>query len=303
VKARQEAERVLAPSRAPRTFALAQEKESEAEAALGRQDAASARVQFQKEQARDRMTVARRTAEQAGPSQRGTSLLASAKAKEREAGAALARSDFGAAEKSFRAAESAYQAAAQEAKKEESEAQQQVAALTREEAVRIEANRLAKDVFDAAQAKQAEAEGLLSRRNYAAASLAFQDVTGRYMEATRRTQGRRGDKSQAESARTRMLAEKQQANPAASDFASGLAEERQGNGLYDRLAYREATERFKSAEAFFDRRAPRRSRRHRRSPNRNLFDRRQSGRCPPHPSSEDRAVGIVRRVTSVFLPG
>ena len=81
----------------------------------------------------------------------------------------------------------------------------------------------------------------------------FQDVTGRYMEATRRTQGRRGDKSQAESARTRMLAEKQQANPAASDFASGLAEERQGNGLYDRLAYREATERFKSAEAFFAR--------------------------------------------------
>jgi len=81
VKARQEAERVLAPSRAPRTFALAQEKESEAEAALGRQDAASARVQFQKEQARDRMTVARRTAEQAGPSQRGTSLLASGKAK------------------------------------------------------------------------------------------------------------------------------------------------------------------------------------------------------------------------------
>ena len=246
VKARQEAERVLAPSRAPRTFALAQEKESEAEAALGRQDAASARVQFQKaqqeykqatqeaergaigeekqrtaalqrqqsdaEQARDRMTVARRTAEQAGPSQRGTSLLASAKAKEREAGAALARSDFGAAEKSFRAAESAYQAAAQEAKKEESEAQQQVAALTREEAVRIEANRLAKDVFDAAQAKQ-----------------------------------------QAESARTRMLAEKQQANPAASDFASGLAEERQGNGLYERLAYGEATERFKSAEAFFAR--------------------------------------------------
>ena len=50
-----------------------------------------------------------------------------------------------------------------------------------------------------------------------------------------------------------MLAEKQQADPAASDFASGLAEERQGNGLYEQLAYREATERFKSAETFFTR--------------------------------------------------
>jgi len=50
-----------------------------------------------------------------------------------------------------------------------------------------------------------------------------------------------------------MLAEKQQADPAAADFASGLAEERQATGLYERSAYREATERFKSAETFFSR--------------------------------------------------
>ena len=90
----------------------------------------------------------------------------------------------------------------------ESEAQQQVAVLTRAEAVRNEANRFAKAVFDAAQAEHAEAEALVSCGNYAAASLAFQDATARYLEATRRTQGARTDKSKAESARMRMLAEK-----------------------------------------------------------------------------------------------
>jgi len=246
VKARQEAERAAAPTRAPRTFAAAQQKESAAEAALVAEDAASARREFESaqqgyeqatreaerakaveekqrtaaqprqpsdaDQARDRMAAARRTAEQAGSSQQTTSPEA----------------------------------------KQDSEAQQQVAVLVREEAVRVEANRLAKDVFDAAQAKQAEAERMVSRRNYAAASVAFQDATARYMEATRRTQVVR-EKSQAESARARMLAAKQLADPAAADFASGLTEEKQGNGLYERVAYREAAERFRSAETFFTR--------------------------------------------------
>jgi len=276
---------------------LAQQKENEAEAALGRQDAASAKLEYQKaqlsyeqaakeaeraatgddkqrvaalqrqqsdaEKARERMAAARGTAEQAGASQHAPRLLASAQAKERNAGVALGRSDYGAAERSFRDAESDYQSAAQEAKRA-SEAQQQVAILTsnveqgrkralarREEALTIEANRLAKDVFDAAQAKQAEAEGLVNRQNYTAASLAYQDAAERYMEATHRAQGVREAKGQAERARTRMQTEKQQANPAASDFANGLAEEKQGDELYARLAYREATEKFMSAETFF----------------------------------------------------
>jgi len=224
VKARQDAERAGAPSRAPRTFALAQQKESEAEATLVGRDAVSAKMAFQK--ARQGYQQATKEAEQ----------IATGEQKQR------------AAEQQARAS----QPDATPEAKQESEAQQQVAVLIREEAVRLEANRLAKDVFDAAEAKQAEAEKLVSRRNYAAASLAFQDATARYMEATRRTQVAR-DKLEAESARVRMLTEKQQADPAASAFASGLAEERQGNGLYERNAYREAAERFKSAERFFTR--------------------------------------------------
>ena len=296
-RARNDAERVSASSRASRTFALAQQKEREAEAALGGQDAASAKLQFQNaqqaykqatqeaereaageekqrvatlqrqqadaDQARDRMTAARRTAEQAGASQYAAKMLASAQSKERDAGTALGRSDYGAAARSFRDAESDYQAAAQEAKRE-SEAQGQLAMLKtsveqwrsrtstrRDEAVKTEANRLAKDVFDAAQAKQAEAEGLVGRQNYSAASFAYQDAAERYMEATRRAERVREAKAQAESARTSMLARKEQADATSSDFANGLAEERQGNTLYERLAYREAIESFKSAEVSF----------------------------------------------------
>ena len=238
-KARQDAERVAAPSRAPRTFSLAQQKENEAEAALERQDAASAKLEFQK---------AQRTYKEAAQE---AERAATGEEKQRVAALQRQQSD-------------AEQARAAQETKRASEAQQQVAMLTanveqwrgrvlarREEAVRTEANRLAKDVFDAAQAKQTEAEGLIGRQNYTAASLAYQDAAERYMEATQRAQGVREAKAQAESARTRMLAEKQQADPAASDFASGLAEEKQGNGLYERLAFREATEKFKSAETFF----------------------------------------------------
>jgi exonuclease SbcC len=225
---------------------LAQQKENEAEAALGRQDAASAKLEFQK--AQQTYKQAAQEAERA----------ATGEEKQRVAALQRQQSD-------------AEQARAAQETKRASEAQQQVAMLTanveqwrgrvlarREEAVRTEANRLAKDVFDAAQAKQAEAEGLVGRQNYTAASLAYQDAAERYMEATQRAQGVREAKAQAESARTRMLAEKQlaekqQADPAASDFASGLAEEKQGNGLYERLAFREATEKFKSAETFFAR--------------------------------------------------
>src|SRR5262249_22616469 len=211
-KARQDAERAAAPSRAPRTFSLGQERQKEAEASLASQDAASAKLQFQKaqsayrqaaqeaeraataeenqrvaslqrqrsdaDQARDRMADAKRSAEQAGANQYSPKLFASAQVKERDAGTAISRSDYGAAERLFRDAESNYQTAAQEARRE-SEAQRQVAMLTssveqarsrvlarREEAIKSEANRLAKEAFDAAQAKQGEADALVARQNY-----------------------------------------------------------------------------------------------------------------------------------------
>jgi len=158
-KARQDAERADAPRRAPRAFALAQQKEHEAEAALKGQEAGSAGLQFKK--AQQGYKQAMREAERA------------ATAGEKHT-AAVQRPQSDAAQ-------------AREQAKLDSEAQQQVAVLTREEAIRLEAHRFAKDVFDAAQAKHAEAEGLVSRGNYAAASRAFQDATARYIEAARRT--------------------------------------------------------------------------------------------------------------------
>jgi hypothetical protein len=158
-KARQDAERADAPRRAPRTFALAQQNEREAEAALKGQDAGSAGLQFKKAQQGYKQAI--REAERA------------ATAGEKHT-AAVQRPQSDAAQ-------------AREQAKLDSEAQQQLAVLTREEAIRLEAHRFAKDVFDAAQAKHAEAEGLVSRGNYAAASRAFQDATARYIEAARRT--------------------------------------------------------------------------------------------------------------------
>ena len=123
----------------------------------------------------------------------------------------------------------------------------------REQAVKAEADRLAKDLFDAAQAKQAEADGLASRQNFAAATPAYQDAAERYMEAAGRAQMAHEAKTQADTAKARMLAEKQRAYQAAPEFSVAAAEEKQANASYERLAYKEAAEKFRSAEMLFAR--------------------------------------------------
>jgi hypothetical protein len=48
-----------------------------------------------------------------------------------------------------------------------------------------------------------------------------------------------------------MLGEKKRANQAAPEFKDGLTEENHANSLYERLSYRDAAEKFRSAETFF----------------------------------------------------
>jgi hypothetical protein len=48
-----------------------------------------------------------------------------------------------------------------------------------------------------------------------------------------------------------MLAEKQRANQSAPEFLAAVFEERQANSLYDRLAYKDAAEKFRTAETLF----------------------------------------------------
>jgi len=152
--------------------------------------------QSEVEQARARTMTARREAERVAAAFYASKLFAAAQAKEEEGGAALGRSDVAAAIKLLAEAQSQYQAAAVEAKRE-TDREWQLAPLKasveqarakartrREEAIAAEADRLAKDIFAAAQAKHVEADGLAARQSFAAAARAYEEATERYAEAS-----------------------------------------------------------------------------------------------------------------------
>ena len=96
-----------------------------------------------------------------------------------------------------------------------------------------------------------DADGLAGRQNFAAATPAYQDAAERYMEAAGRAQMVNEAKTQADSARARMLAEKQRAYQGAPEFSVAAAEERQANASYERLAFRDAAEKFRAAEMHY----------------------------------------------------
>jgi len=68
------------------------------------------------------------------------------------------------------------------------------AAARRQQALTAEADNLAKDVFDQAQARQVEGDGLASRKDLAAAARAYQDAAERYGEAVLRARAAPGKK-------------------------------------------------------------------------------------------------------------
>jgi hypothetical protein len=147
--------------------------------------AAVQRQQVVAEQARAGMTTAKRAAEQARAGQFAAKVIASAQQKESEGGAAFQRPDYEVAAKSFSEATAFYQEARREAETLAASLDQSLRWMggKRDDAVKAEAGRFAKEQFDAAQAKQAEADGLVRTSNFAAAANAYQDAAQRYMEA------------------------------------------------------------------------------------------------------------------------
>jgi hypothetical protein len=155
------------------------------------------------EQARSRMNAARQAAERVAAGFYARTRFASARSRERDGMARLAQSDYAAASRLFAEAQSEYQAAAAEAPREE-EKERQLARLragldqahaavaaSRQEALTAQADQLAKELFDQAQARQVEGDGLAGRKDLAAAARAYQEAAERYGQATARARAAR----------------------------------------------------------------------------------------------------------------
>ncbi|HYS16488.1 MAG TPA: protein kinase [Candidatus Binatia bacterium] len=158
------------------------------------------------EQARIRMTAARQAAERVAAGFYARKRFASAQGKERDGVAALGKSDYATAVGLFAEAQAEYQAAMAETPREE-DSERQLAQLRagldqahaavaarRQQALAAEADQLARDLFDQAQAKQVEGDGLASRKDLAAAARAYRDAAESYGEAAARARATRSGK-------------------------------------------------------------------------------------------------------------
>jgi hypothetical protein len=238
-RARQEAEQATAPQLASKTFALAQQRERQGEASFGRQDFASAKGRFHDAQQGYKQAGQEAAVEQ----QRAAALQRQQAEAEQQRVATLQRQQAEAEQQARERATAALKSGGEQARGR--------TVARREEAAKAEAERLARDLFEAGQVKQTEADGLMARQNFTAAVQAYQDASERYVEAAMRAQGAREAKAAADGARTRMLAEKQRADQTTPEFGAAVAEERQAGTFYERFAYREATEKFRLAETLF----------------------------------------------------
>jgi hypothetical protein len=224
------------------------------------------------EQVREEMARARTQAEKREAPRLAAKLWAEASAKESDAREALGRREYGIAQLRFREAEQVYQRAAQEARtaaeqlltaavqaeeatklRQEVDRQRTLATGARERALRTGADRLARELYESARARETEAASLEGQQQFAAARQAYQDAAQRFGEALSRAQVARVAKSEADQARARMLADKQKARSDAADFRAAVAEEQQGDASYERTAFSEATGHFRNAQALFAR--------------------------------------------------
>jgi serine/threonine-protein kinase len=148
------------------------------------------------EQARLRMAEAKRAAERVAAGFFARKRFEAAQSKERDGMTALGKSDYAGAIGRFTEARTEYLAAAQEVPAEEEKDRQQTvlrstldeahaaASARRQEALSAEADKVAREVFDQAQAKQVEGDRLASRNNLIAATRAYKEAADRYAEAT-----------------------------------------------------------------------------------------------------------------------
>jgi eukaryotic-like serine/threonine-protein kinase len=158
------------------------------------------------ERARSRMSAAKQAAEGVAAGFYTRARFASAQSKERDGVAAMGRGEYAAAGSLFTEAQAEYQAALAEAPREE-EKERQLALLRsgldqahaavaaqRRQALAAEADQLARDSFDQAQARQVEGDGLASRKELAAAARAYRDAAEGYAAAERRARAARSVK-------------------------------------------------------------------------------------------------------------
>jgi predicted Ser/Thr protein kinase len=148
------------------------------------------------EQTKARVASVRRAAEEVAAAFYAPKRFSSARSKEEEAAAALVRADYESAVRLFGEAQSEYQAAAQEAKPGADAARQEATVqesrgatiARRTEARAAGAERLAKEVFEAAQSKHVEADRLDKARDFSTAAQAYRDAAKLYQEATQASQ-------------------------------------------------------------------------------------------------------------------
>jgi len=121
----------------------------------------------------------------------------------------------------------------------------------RKQAVAVEAERLAKDLFDAGRSRETQADGLGGGQKFAEAIAAYQEAAGRYGDAVKLAGARKLERTDADQARVRMLAEKQKARTEASEYRLALNEEQQGDATYQKLAFKEASGHYVTAKDLF----------------------------------------------------
>jgi len=160
---------------------------------------ASSGARADAEQARSAMVAAKSGAEQVAAGFFANRRYASAQGKERDGLAAFKQSDYVAAGRLLLEAQAEYQAAAEDARREAPlrislDRAQSAANAQRQQALAAQADDLAKDLFDLAQARHGEADGLSKRQDLDAAARAYQDAAERYREATLQARASRAAK-------------------------------------------------------------------------------------------------------------
>jgi len=250
------------PAGADESSAMIERPDATGSARAGRATA----QELEADRAQRAAATARSAAEDAGARQHVPEFLDRLEAKERDASAALNRREYGLAVRLFDEVGADYQTAARQAQRVVHAARRELSALgvsveqararmhiRRTDAVAAEAERLAKPLYDAAQAKHVEADSLATSANLTATREAYQEASERYVDAELKAKAVREVRIHADDARARMAAEKGRASDSSPFFAQALSEERRGDALYGLLAYAESAERFRAAEMLFGR--------------------------------------------------
>jgi len=123
--------------------------------------------------------------------------------------------------------------------------------LAREEAVKVDANRLASSLFEEAAAKDRAGEQQAKDGRLGAAVETMRGAAVRYEEAGRAARAIGVDRAKADRARALMLAAKERAAREIPAFQEGLARESEGDSRYEKLAFQDAAERFEAATRLF----------------------------------------------------